>query len=140
VNADASVGATGYDEAGIALGKNDYLNVGAGGFVGASAGLKDTENLGDLAGVKGDVGVYAGVGAKADIDAGYKDGELGLHLGCGIAFGLGFDCDFGFSVNVGAVADGIDEATNQTADAVADAGKWVGNEAERAVDDICGWL
>jgi hypothetical protein len=125
VNADASVGVTGTVEGGIGLGKSDYVKVGASGFAGASASIKGSETLGDVAGVNGDASVYAGIGAKADLDAGYKDGELSFNFGAGIAWGFGYSFDFGFSINVGAIGDGIE-----------DGAKWVGNEAEDAAKAV----
>jgi hypothetical protein len=125
VNADAFVGATGTVQGGIAIGKNDYVQVGASGFAGASATIKGSEKLGDVASVNGSASGYVGVGAKADLDVGYKDGEINFNFGLGLAWGIGYSFDFGFSVNVDAIADG---AYNE----VKDAGKWVGNEAEDA--------
>ena len=119
VNADASVGVTGTAEGGVGIGKNDYVQVGASGFAGASASVKGSETVGDVAGVNGDASVYAGVGAKANLDLGYKDGQFTFNLGAGLAWGIGCSFDFGFSVNVGAIGDGIE-----------DGAKWVGNEVE----------
>jgi len=136
LNADAYVGATGFAEGGIALGKNDYVELGAGGFAGASATLKGSESIGDVASVNGSATAWAGIGAKADLDAGYKDGELSFHFGAGLAFGYGFDYDFGFSINVGAIGDGIYEGASDVVDGVGDAGEWVGGKAKDVANDI----
>ena len=133
-NADASVGATGTVQGGIALGKNDYVQVGASGFAGASATVQGSESLGNVASVNGSASGYVGVGAKGDVDVGYKDGELNFNFGLGFAWGIGYSLNFGFSVNVGAIADGAYHE-------VADAGKWVGNEvgdAGKAVGNAVG--
>ena len=134
VNADASVGASGSVDGGIALGKNDYVQVGASGFAGASASLQGSENIGDLGGVNGDARVWAGVGAKADLDAGYKDGQLSFHFGLGLAWGIGYDFDIGFSINVDAIGDGIynvaSDVVGGAGDAAEDIGKAVGDAAE----------
>lgn len=135
-SADAAVGATATVEGGIALGKNDYVQVGASGFAGASATVKGSESLGDVASVNGSASGYVGIGAKGDIDVGYKDGSINLNFGLGFAWGIGYSLDFGFSVNVGAIADGIYDGAGDACEWVgseaADAGKWVGNEAEDA--------
>jgi hypothetical protein len=127
LNADASVGATATAHGGIALGKSDYVDVGASGFAGASASLKGSESIGDVAAVKGDATAWAGVGAKADLDAGYKDGELSFSFGLGFAFGYGFDYDLGFSVNVGAVGDCIEEGASDVVDGIGDAASAIGD-------------
>ena len=81
--------------------------------------MKGSESIGDVAGVSGSASGYAGIGAKIDLDAGYKDGQLSFNFGLGAALGLGYSFDFGFSVNVGAIADGVK-----------DGAEWVGNELE----------
>jgi len=136
VNGDAQIGVTGTIDGGIALGKNDDVHVGARGFAGASASLQGSESLGDMGSVKGEATAWVGVGAKADLDVGYKDGEISFSFGAGLAFGYGFDYDFGFSINVGAIGDAIYNEASDAVDAVGDAGKWVGNEAEDAADAI----
>jgi hypothetical protein len=140
LNADASVGASGSVDGVISIGKNDYAQVGASGFAGASASLKGSENLGDLAGVNGDATVWAGVGAKGDLGAGYKDGELSFHFGLGVAFGIGYDFDIGFSINVDAIGDGIysvaSDVVGGVGDAAEDVGNAVGDAVSGAVSDI----
>jgi hypothetical protein len=136
VNADAQIGVTGTIEGGIQLGKNDEVHVGARGFAGASATLQGSESLGDMATVKGEASAWVGVGAKADLDVGYKDGEVSFSFGLGLAFGYGFDYDIGFSVNFGAIGDAIYNEAGEVVDAVGDAGEWVGSEAEDAANAI----
>jgi hypothetical protein len=152
VNADAYVGATGTVQGGIELGKNDNIQVGASGFAGASATVKGSESLGDMASVNGSASGYVGIGAKANADIGYKDGEINFSFGLGLAWGIGYSFDFGFSVNVGAIADGVyheagdacnyvgkeaKDAGKAIANDVEDAGKAIGNEVEDIGHDIC---
>ena len=136
VNADAYIGANGFAEAEIGIGKNTHVDLGAGGFDGASASLKGSENLGDFGGVNGGAAAWVGVGAKVDLDAGIKDGELSFHFGAGLALGLGLEYDWGFSINFAGIADGLYNAGADAIDAVADAGEWVGGAAE----DAAGWV
>jgi hypothetical protein len=136
VNADASVGATATAEAGIGIGKNDYVQVGASGFAGASGSVKGSETIGDVAGVNGDASVYAGVGAKIDLNAGYKDGQLSFNFGLGAALGIGYSFDFGFSVNVGAIADGVEDGAKWVGNEAEDGAKAVGNAVSDAVSDV----
>jgi hypothetical protein len=156
VNADAYVGASGFAEAEVGIGKNTHVNLGAGGFDGASASLRGSENLGDLGGVNGGVAGWTGIGAKVDVDAGFKDGEFSFHFGAGLALGLGLEYDWGFSINfaeigdslynvlsdsvgfVGDVGDWAEGAAEDVADFVGDAGEWAGNAAEDAADWVGG--
>jgi len=116
------------------------VHVGASGFAGASATIKGSESLGDVASVNGSASGYVGVGAKGDVDVGYKDGELSFSFGLGVAWGIGYSLDFGFSVNVGAIADGVyneaGDACKAVGNACEDAGKAVGNAVEHVADDI----
>jgi hypothetical protein len=112
------------------------VHVGASGFAGATAGVKGSETLGDVASVGGDANVYAGVGAKADLDAGYKDGQLSFSFGAGIAWGIGYSFDFNFSINVGAIGDGVEDGAKWVGNEAEDAAKAVGNGAEDAVKDV----
>lgn len=148
LNADASVGASGSVDGGIAIGKNDYVQVGASGFAGASASLKGSESIGDVAGVNGDATVWAGVGAKGDVDAGYKNGKLSFHFGLGVAYGIGYEFDIGFSINIDAIGDGlynvgsdvvsgVGEAAEGAGNAVGDAAEGVGNAIGDVASGVC---
>jgi hypothetical protein len=129
-NADAYVGAQGNVEGGISLGKNDYAHVGGSAFAGASGTLQGSESLGDVASVNGSVSGYAGVGIKGDLDAGYKDGNLEFKFGFGAAWGLGYSFDFGFSVNIGAVGDCVEDVAKSVGNGVEDVAKDIGNAIE----------
>jgi hypothetical protein len=50
---------------------------------------------------------YAGVGVNGYIDAGFEDGVLTVGAGLGVALGIGAGLDFGFSVDVGQMADDL---------------------------------
>jgi len=134
VNADASVGVNGFAEAEIGLGKNTHLNVGAGGFDGASASLAGSESVGDLASVNGGVKAWAGVGAKADVDAGFKDGKVTFHLGAGLALGVGLEYDWGFSVDFAEIGDGLYGIASDPIGFVGDVGKWAEDTAGDVAD------
>lgn len=138
--ADGSVGATGTIQGGIAIGKNDYVQVGASGFAGASGTVQGSENLGDVAGVHGSASGYVGIGAKGNLDVGYKDGEINFDFGFGFAWGFGYSLDWGFSINVGAIADGVEDGAKWVGNKAEDAAKAVGNEVESVIDDIGSWL
>ena len=136
VNADASVGVTGFAEAEIGLGKNTHLDLGAGGFDGASASLAGSESIGDFGSVNAGATAWAGVGAKADVDAGFKNGEFSFHFGAGLALGLGLEYDWGFSINFAEIGDSLYNVAADTFDCVGDAGEWVGGAAE----DVADWV
>jgi hypothetical protein len=135
VNGDAYVGANGFAEAEIGIGKNTHLDLGAGGFDGASAALKGSETLGDFGGVNGGVGAWAGVGAKVDVDAGFKNGEFSFHFGAGLALGLGLEYDWGFSINFAGIGDSLYNVGADAVDFIGDAGDWVGD----AAGDVVEW-
>ncbi|MBV9503879.1 MAG: hypothetical protein JO323_02625 [Acidobacteriia bacterium] len=136
LSADAEAGVSGFAEAGIGVGKSDYVDLGAGGFDGASATLKGSEDLGDFGGVNGDVTGWTGVGAKVDVDAGYKNGKFSFNFGAGLALGLGADYDWGFTIDFGNIADSLYNVAADGIDGVADAGKWVAG----AASDAAGWV
>lgn len=79
---------------------------------GKPAGRKTTAFAGARAGVEGKAGVgpfratgraegWAGVGAGAKLDTGYKDGKLKLDFGVGAALGVGGKLKVGVEVDVG---------------------------------------
>jgi hypothetical protein len=120
--------------------------------------VQGSESLGDVASVHGSASGYVGIGAKGDLDAGYKDGELNFSFGLGFAWGIGYSLDWGFSINVGAIADGVEDGAKWVGNEAEDGAKWVGNEAEDgakavgnavedvgndigdAVSDVCSWF
>jgi hypothetical protein len=150
----AMVGAEGRLMAEISLKDNPHIAIGGEAFAGARARLEgeaglvvDGERLG---GVRGGVEGWAGIGAKAGIDAGYKDGTFSFDFDLGLALGIGFEVDFGFDVNVGAIADtlvdigsdlwgGIQDVGEGIAGAAEDVGEAIGNAAEdvgEAISDV----
>jgi len=110
--------------------------VGAGGFDGASASLAGSESIGDFGSVNAGATAWAGVGAKADVDAGFKNGEFSFHFGAGLALGLGLEYDWGFSINFAEIGDSLYNVAADTFDCVGDAGEWVGGAAE----DVADWV
>jgi hypothetical protein len=134
VSADASVGVNGFAEGEIGLGKNTHLNLGAGGFDGASASLAGSESVGDLASVNGGVKAWAGVGAKADVDAGFKDGKVTFHFGAGLALGVGLEYDWGFSVDFAEIGDSLYNIASDPIGFVGDVGNWVEDTAGDVAD------
>ena len=152
VNLDAYVGVKGNIDLGITLGKENHLDVGAGGFDGTSASLAGKIGAGEMADVNGDIKAWAGIGAKAGFHIGFKDGKLDIDWGLGLALGAGLEWDLGFNVDFGEIADsGLDlirviggNATadwieNTAGDIIAgagDAANWFGNAVEDTGDAI----
>ena len=93
VNADAYVGVKGNIEAGITLGKENNFKLGAGAFDGANASLSGKIGAGELGDVHGDIKAWAGIGAKAEFDVGFKNGKLSADWGLGLALGAGAEWD-----------------------------------------------
>ena len=56
-------------------------------------------SLGKLIGVRGSADAYAGAGAKALLNVGFKDGKLDVETGLGAAVAVGAGYDVGVSVN-----------------------------------------
>ncbi len=69
------------------------LEVEAGAFAGAKAGVEGKVGLGDFVAVKGKAEAWAGAGAQAGLIAGLKDGKLrfGFHAGAAVEAGAGFE-------------------------------------------------
>lgn len=65
----------------------------AGAFAGAKAGVEGKIGLGDFVAVKGKAEAWAGAGAQAGLIAGLKDGKLrfGFHAGAAAKAGAGFE-------------------------------------------------
>jgi hypothetical protein len=135
VNADAQVGVNGFAEAEVGVGKNTHLDLGAGGFEGASASLGGSESLGDFGSVNGQADVWAGVGAKADVDVGLKGGKFSFHFGAGLALGIGAEYDWGFSIDFAAIGDSLYHVGSDLIDGIGDAGDWIGC----AAGDVADW-
>jgi len=136
VQADAFVGAQGYAEAMIRLGKDPRINVGGEAFVGASATIQGQASLGDMAEIHGSATGWAGAGIKGKLDVGFEDGKLNFDMGFGAALGLGFELDWGFSIDVGAVGDFFADVGGAVMDGLGDVGEAIGGFAEDVGDAI----
>jgi hypothetical protein len=131
-SADAFVGAQGDASASITLNKEPSIRVGAGGFAGASASIAGQATLGGV-GVKGGAQAWAGVGAKANLEVGFKDGKFVLGGEIGAALGVGFGAKFGIAVDfkplintVKGVGNAVAEGAKTVAGAVANVATKVG--------------
>lgn len=130
----AMVGAEGRLMAEVSLKDDPHIAIGGEAFAGARARLEggaglvvDGERLG---GVRGGVEGWAGIGAKAGIDAGYKDGTFSFDFDLGLALGIGFEVDFGFDVNVGAIADTLSDIGSDLWGGIQDVGEGIADVAE----------
>jgi hypothetical protein len=104
INGDAYVGAVAEGGAILNLSwddffKKSYLQLGGQAFAGAAASISGSMSLGKLIGVRGSADAYAGAGAKALLNVGFKDGELDVETGLGAAVAVGAGYDVGISVN-----------------------------------------
>lgn len=129
-NLHAMVGAEGRLMAEVSLKDNPHISVGGEAFAGARARLDGSASLNidgkDLAGVRGGIEGWAGVGAKAGVDVGYKDGKFSFDFDLGLALGLGFAIDFGFDINVGAIADTLGDIGSTLWGGLKDVGEFLG--------------
>jgi len=104
INGDAYVGAVAEGGAILNLSwddffKKSYLQLGGQAFAGAAASISGSMSLGKLIGVRGSADAYAGAGAKALLNVGFKDGKLDVETGLGAAVAVGAGYDVGVSVN-----------------------------------------
>jgi hypothetical protein len=152
VNLDAQVGVKGYIEGGLSIGKENNLKLGAGGFDGADASLKGKIGAGELGDAHGYIAAWAGVGAKAGFDVGFKDGKLKADMGLGLALGAGLEWDLGVTLDFGEIvdtgldtmreiglgdeADWIENTAGDVFEFAGDAAHWAGDAAEDAADAI----
>jgi hypothetical protein len=139
-NLHAMVGAEGRLMAEIGLKDNPHIAIGGEAFAGARARLSGEAGLNvdgqTLAGVRGGVEGWAGIGAKAGIDAGYKDGTFSFDFDLGLALGIGFEVDFGFDVNVGAIADTLSDIGSTLWGGIEDVGEGIAGVAEDVGEGI----
>ncbi len=94
-----------------------------------------------MADVNGDIKAWAGIGAKAGFSVGFKDGKFSVDWGLGLALGAGLEWDLGFNVDFGEIADsGLDLIRVIGGEATAD---WVENTAGDIISgagDAANWL
>jgi hypothetical protein len=74
-------------------------------FAGATAEATARASLGDVASAEVGVGAWAGIGARFELDAGYKDGQFHFKVDIGAALGVGVNLSLGFSINVGKIKE-----------------------------------
>ena len=133
VNGDAYVGVKGSAEIGVSLGGENYVKAGAGAFDGANAELKGKIGVGDIGDVHGELGAWAGVGAKAEFKAGFEDGKLNVDMGLGLALGAGAEWDAGITIDFSEIVDTGLEAMKEIG--LGEEANWIENTA----GDIIGF-
>lgn len=142
VNASGFAGVAGRGEAGISLNGNaPRVNIGGELFAGARASVSGQAGVNingrQVAEARGMVEGWAGVGAKGDIDIGIKDGKLNFDFSGGAALGLGGAVDVGFSVDVKAIAEGVENAVEDVVNDVAKRGvETVVNEVKEKAESV----
>ncbi|HSE41909.1 MAG TPA: hypothetical protein VLH08_14185, partial [Acidobacteriota bacterium] len=103
INVDAYVGIIAEAEATLNIDptKGDgFLRLGAQAYAAATASIAGRTSLGKFGSVYGQGNAYAGVGAGAGLDVGFKDGSFTFSQGAGVAWLYGAGYNVGFSVNV----------------------------------------
>jgi hypothetical protein len=111
-SAEARSGAGADAKAGVTVKYNPpeaAFRASAGAFAGARAGFQAE---GTIAGVGYNVAAeaWAGVGVKAAVDVGLKDGKFSFQLGVGVAVGVGVAFKVGFSMDtksIGGIIKGV---------------------------------
>lgn len=138
VAADIFAGGRGRGKIDVSLrGNEPHVAVGGEVFAGARAtiagGAAATINGQTVAEVHGRAEGWAGVGAKADIDVGFKNGKFTFNAGLGAALGIGGSVDWGFTVDVASIgkgiANGVNNIVNKAVDNIEDLGKELGKTA-----------
>ena len=155
INLDAYVGATGKAEIDLTVGWGEAnAKAGIGGFDGAHASTAGEIGIGDLGKATGNLKGWTGIGAKAEFGAGYKDGKVNVDMGLGLSLGIGAEWDLGFQIDFSEVADtglevmkdiGLEEeaewienTVNDGIGFVGDAAHWAGDAAEDIGEELGG--
>lgn len=145
VGADVFVGASGKGKLEVSLkGNEPHVAVGGEVFAGARATVQGsagaTINGQQVAEVHGKAEGWAGVGAKAGVDVGFKNGKLNFDADFGVALGIGGAVDLGFSVDVGAIGkgivNGIEHVADNAVDNIEELGKDLGKTAAKVGHEI----
>jgi hypothetical protein len=142
VEGQVKVGAEAYATGEVALTKDKAVVKGeAGAFAGVEAKVTGRAGVGPL-GVTGTAAGWAGVGAKAEFNAGYENGKLKLSFGAGAALGYGGYLKGGVEIDVGKakqiaehVVDKVADGAKKLADADGD-GKLSINDAKVAAQKV----
>ncbi|MBN2361068.1 MAG: LysM peptidoglycan-binding domain-containing protein [Deltaproteobacteria bacterium] len=121
-----------------------YGRAGVEAFAGAraSAELKQDISIGGMdvgsVGVKGEV--YAGIGVKANVEAGFKDGRLQGSFELGACLGVGAGVKVNFDINIAepvkAVAGAVTDAAKTVGTAVSNAAQAVGSAVSDAAQAV----
>jgi hypothetical protein len=107
------------------------VNAGLSAFAGAKARGIVRQGFGVAGEEIGRVGIsgeaWAGIGASADVNAGFEDGHLKLGASLGAALGVGGKVGFSVDINVVGTAKVIGKAATAVADTATDVATDVGN-------------
>jgi hypothetical protein len=114
------------------IGKNTYIDIGGEAFFGAKASAEGTAEVGEYGSVTGGAGVYAGLGAKGDVDLGIKDGKLKFNIGGGLALGFGFELDMGFDIDYEKIAEDLYNAGEEVMKEMEKVFNFFGGEVKNA--------
>lgn len=100
-------------------------------FAGVQAGATLKQRIGPVA-VEGRAAFSAGVGAQFGLDVGLQNGKLGFKMDIGAALGIGFDIQFGFSIDVKSIIQGAGKLLSVPA-------KFIGDAIKKAGEGVA-WL
>ena len=100
-------------------------------FAGVQAGAHLRQKLGPVA-VEGKASVSAGVGVDFGMDIGLQNGKFAFKFDVGAALGIGFDIEFGFSIDVKKILEGAGKLLEKPV-------KWVGDAIKKAGEGVA-WL
>ena len=131
---DAFVGAQGNIEADISLLKDPHLKIGGEAFVGASATIQGQAALGDMAEIHGSATGWVGAGVKGNLDVGFEDGKFTFDIGFGAALGLGFDVDWGFTIDFKEIGETLVDVGDAILDGIGDVGEAIGDAVDAVGD------
>ncbi|CAM4113253.1 hypothetical protein G4177_01215 [Corallococcus sp. ZKHCc1 1396] len=98
-------------------------------FAGARASAEVTQEIGPAT-VTAGAEAFAGIGVEFEANVGLKDGKLSANFDVGAALGIGASIEFGFSVDVGKIGEGVSNAVQDIGNAVQNVGEGIKNVGE----------
>lgn len=108
---DARIGAHAQGSAGVQVGKDGvHAEIGASAFAGAQAKAQGSWKSESGAQINFGASAVAGVGAEAGAKVGFKNGKLDFNLRLGLALGVGARFNVGFSLDFKKIGQNIKKA------------------------------
>lgn len=113
--------------------------VGGEAFAGARAGVEANVNVGQFGGAGARAEAWAGVGAAAHAELGFKNGRFKARFDLGAALGVGFKFGFNVDIDVKGITDTVKSTVEKVVKAPVEAVKNVGHAISEGVKKLKFW-